>query len=98
MLHLIQLQNSLLLGIIPANGTKEPHNISPYLELVVDELLCKTIEPFLLQTVRPAPSYMEHSDTVTEEDIHIRTPTSEIQTNNEEDWLHVSHLVGDGQY
>ena len=28
-----------LLGIIPANGTKEPHNISPYLELVVDELL-----------------------------------------------------------
>ena len=41
---------------------------------------------------------MEHSDTVTEEDIHIRIPTSEIETNNEEDWLHVSHLVGDGQY
>ncbi len=32
-------QNIILLGIIPANGTKEPHNISPYLELVVDELL-----------------------------------------------------------
>ena len=41
---------------------------------------------------------MDHSDTVTEEDIHIRTSTSEIETNNEEDWLPVSHLVGDGQY
>ena len=37
---------------------------------------------------------MEHWDA--EEDIHIRTPTSEIKTT-EEDRLHVSHLVGDGQ-
>ena len=32
-------QNILLLGIVPANNTKEPHKITPHLELVVDELL-----------------------------------------------------------
>lgn len=29
----------LLVGIIPANGTKEPHNLNPYLDILVDELL-----------------------------------------------------------
>ena len=32
-------ENILLLGIIPANGTKEPQDLNPYLEVVVDELL-----------------------------------------------------------
>ena len=32
-------QNILLLGIVPANNTKEPHKVTPHLELVVDELL-----------------------------------------------------------
>lgn len=27
------------MGIIPANGQKEPNNVNPYLELLVDELL-----------------------------------------------------------
>lgn len=30
----------LLVGIIPANGTKEPHNLNPYIDIIlVDELL-----------------------------------------------------------
>ena len=29
----------LLVGIIPANGTKEPQNLNPYLDILVDELL-----------------------------------------------------------
>lgn len=29
----------LLVGIIPANGTKEPQNLNPYLDVLVDELL-----------------------------------------------------------
>ena len=32
-------ENILLLGIIPGNGTKEPSNLDPYLEVVVDEIL-----------------------------------------------------------
>ena len=31
--------NILLVGIIPGNGSKEPQTLSPYLEVVVDELL-----------------------------------------------------------
>ena len=31
--------NILLVGIISGNGTKEPKSVSPYLEVVVDELL-----------------------------------------------------------
>ena len=29
----------LLVGIVPGNGTQEPHNIHPYLDILVDELL-----------------------------------------------------------
>ena len=29
----------LLVGIIPSNGTKEPSNLSPYLDILVDDLL-----------------------------------------------------------
>ena len=29
----------LLVGIVPANGTKEPHNLNPYFDILVDELL-----------------------------------------------------------
>ena len=29
----------LLTGIIPANGTKEPKNLNPYLDILVDELI-----------------------------------------------------------
>ena len=32
-------QNIWLLGIIPSNGPKEPANLDPYLEVVVDEIL-----------------------------------------------------------
>ena len=32
-------ENILLLGIIPGNGTKEPKDLNPYLDVVVDELL-----------------------------------------------------------
>lgn len=32
-------ENILLLGIIPGNGTKEPTDLNPYLEVLVDELL-----------------------------------------------------------
>ena len=31
--------NLMLLGIVPANGTKEPDNLNPYIQVVVDELL-----------------------------------------------------------
>ena len=31
--------NILLVGIVPGNGRKEPKDINPYLEIVVDELL-----------------------------------------------------------
>lgn len=31
--------NILLVGIIPGNGTQEPKSVSPYLEVVADELL-----------------------------------------------------------
>ena len=29
----------LLVGIVPANGTKEPHDLNPYIDILVDELL-----------------------------------------------------------
>ena len=29
----------LLVGIVPANGSKEPHNLNPYIDILVDELL-----------------------------------------------------------
>lgn len=32
-------ENILLLGIIPGNGAKEPNNLDPYLEVVVDEII-----------------------------------------------------------
>ena len=31
--------NILLVGIVPANKSKEPHNLNPYLDILVDELL-----------------------------------------------------------
>ena len=37
-----KFSNILLVGIIPGNGTKEPRRLSPYLEVVVDELLALT--------------------------------------------------------
>ena len=34
-----KFQNILLCGIIPGNGRQEPKSISPFLEVIVDELL-----------------------------------------------------------
>ena len=34
--------NLFLVGIIPGNGSKEPENIDPYLEVLIDELLSLT--------------------------------------------------------
>lgn len=31
--------NAMLVGIVPGNGSKEPERISPYLEVLVDEML-----------------------------------------------------------
>ena len=30
------------MGTVPGNGTKEPHNLDPYLDILVDELLTIT--------------------------------------------------------
>ena len=34
-----QFGSIFLVGIIPSNGTQEPHSLNPYLEILVDELL-----------------------------------------------------------
>lgn len=46
--------NILLVGIVPANKSKEPHNLNPYLDILVDELLEITAST-VLDAYRNAP-------------------------------------------